>query len=189
MAPENRAEGFLPRHGNYEGLLSYRKAEIIYDLTYRFCARFLSKGDRTVDQMIQAARSGKQNIVEGSRAAITSKETELRLTNVARASLEELLVDYGDFLRTRKLPLWQKDSKEALFVRRLGSKKEGSYADFREFAESRPPEVVANIAVCLIHQANFLLDRFLARLEQDFVKEGGIRERMARARMQSRQKP
>ncbi len=189
MASANSSEGFLPKHGNYQGLKAYRKAEIIYDLTYRFCARFLSRGDRTVDQMVQAARSGKQNIVEGSRAARTSKETELKLTNVARASLDELLADYGDYLRTRRLQLWDKDSKEARFVRRLGAREQGTYEDYREFIETRPPEVVANIAVCLIHQANFLLDRLIARLEQDFLKEGGIRERMARARMRSRQNP
>src|SRR2546426_2598648 len=114
--------GFIPPHGNYRELLSYQKAEVVYDITYRFCQRFLSKGDRTIDQMIQAARSGKQNIAEGSKAAATSKETEIKLTNVARASLEELLIDYRDFLRVRDLPLWDKDSKEAQFVRKLSKK-------------------------------------------------------------------
>src|SRR5881227_2492211 len=104
--------GFIPPHGNYQQLLSYQKAEIVYDLTYRFCQRFLHKGDRTIDQMVQAARSGKQNIAEGSKAAGTSKETEIKLTNVARASLEELLVDYRYFLRVRDFPIWEKDSKE-----------------------------------------------------------------------------
>ena len=187
MAPTDSAGGFLPRHGNYAGLMAYQKAEVIYDLTHRFCTRFLSKGDRTIDQMVQAARSGKQNIAEGSKAAKTSKETELKLTNVARASLEELLIDYQDYLRVRRLSRWDKDSKEAHYVRRLGSKSEGTYEDYREFVETRPPEVVANIAICLIHQANYLLDRLIVRLEQDFIKEGGIRERMARARLQSRQ--
>src|SRR5437763_1447744 len=102
--------GFIPSHGNYRELLSYRKAEIVFDLTFRFCQRFLAKGDRTIDQMVQAARSGKQNIVEGSQASGTSKEMELKLTNVARASLEELLVDYQDFLRVRNLRSWEKDS-------------------------------------------------------------------------------
>src|ERR1700676_502048 len=115
------APGFIPAHGNYEELLSYQKAEVVYDLTYRFCQRFLSKGDRTIDQMVQAARSGIQNIAEGSKASGTSKEMEIKLTNVARASLEELLVDYRDFLRVRDLPLWQRDSREALFVRKLGN--------------------------------------------------------------------
>src|ERR687885_236897 len=105
--------GFIPPHGNYRELLSYQKAEVVYDLTYHFCRRFLSRGDRTIDQMVQAARSGKQNIAEGCQAAGTSKEMEIKLIGVARASLEELLADYRDFLRVRDLPLWAKDSKEA----------------------------------------------------------------------------
>ncbi|HWY85160.1 MAG TPA: four helix bundle suffix domain-containing protein [Gemmataceae bacterium] len=180
--------GFIPPHGNYQELLSYRKAEVVYDLTYRFCQRFLSKGDRTIDQMVQAARSGKQNIVEGSQASGTSKEMEIKLTNVARASLEELLVDYGDFLRVRDLRLWEKDSKEAKFVRRLGRKADESFETYREFCETRPAETVANIAICLVHQANYLLDRQIRRLEQDFVKEGGMRERMTKARLQYRKR-
>lgn len=179
--------GFIPPHGNYRELLSYQKAEVVYDITFRFCQRFLKKGDRTIDQMIQAARSGKQNISEGSKASGTSKETEIKLMNVARASLEELLNDYEDFLRVRDLPLWTKDSKEARYVRRLGNRSHVTYATFREFVETRPPEVVGNIAVCLIHQANYLLDQQIRRLEQDFVKEGGLRERMTRARLQHRQ--
>ena len=180
------APGFIPPHGNYQELLSYQKAEVVYDLTFRFCQRFLAKGDRTIDQMVQAARSGKQNIAEGSKAAGTSKETELKLTNVARASLEELLIDYRDFLRVRGLRLWDKDSKEARFVRRLGDRPHTTYEAYREFCDTRPAEVVANIAVCLIHQANYLLDRQIRRLEQDFLKDGGIRERMTRARLRSR---
>jgi four helix bundle suffix protein len=181
--------GFIPSHGDYRRLLSYQKAETVYDVTFRFCERFLRKGDRTIDQMVQAARSGKQNIAEGSHASGTSTETEIKLTNVARASLEELLLDYLDFLRVRDLKLWPKDSKEAKFVRKLGSKTPTTYELFREFCETRPPEVVANIAICLIHQTNFLLDQQIRRLEQDFVKKGGIRERMTRARQQQRKKP
>jgi four helix bundle suffix protein len=184
MAHANSSGGFLPPHGNYQELKSYRKAEIVFDLTHCFCTRFLSKGDRTVDQMVQAARSGKQNIVEGSKASRTSKETELKLANVARASLEELLVDYQDFLRVRKIAAWDKNSREAQYVRRLGAKVDGSYEDFRRFAETRPAGFVANIALCLIHQANYLLDQQIRHLEREFVNEGGIRERMARARRQ-----
>lgn len=117
-------DGFIPAHGNYQELLSYRKVEIVYDLTFRFCQRFLSKGDRTVDQMVQAARSGKQSIVEGTKASGTSKETEIKLLNVARASLEELLVDYQDFLRVRNHPAWEKASREAQYIRKLGSKQD-----------------------------------------------------------------
>src|ERR1041384_5998142 len=113
-------KGFIPPHGHYQELLSYQKAEVVYDITFRFCQRFLSRGDRTVDQMVQAARSGKQNILEGCKASGTSKETEIKLINVARARLEELLEDYRDFVRVRKQKLWDKNSREALFVRRLG---------------------------------------------------------------------
>jgi four helix bundle suffix protein len=178
---------FIPPHGNYQELLSYQKAEVIYDLTFRFCERFLKKSDRTIDQMVQAARSGKQNIVEGSKASGTSKEMEIKLTNVARASLEELLEDYRDFLRVRDLVIWDKDSKEAQYVRKLGAKPHMTYEAYREFCETRSAEVIANIAICLIHQANYLLDQQIRRLEQDFLKEGGIRERMTRARLQARE--
>jgi four helix bundle suffix protein len=183
---EPQEPGFIPPHGNYPELLSYQKAEVVYDVTYRFCQRFLSRGDRTIDQMVQAARSGKQNIAEGSKASATSKETEIKLTNVARASLEELLADYQDYLRVRDLRLWEKTSKEARFVRKLGSAPHVTYEAYREFCETRPAEVVANIAICLIHQANYLLARQIRRLEQDFIKEGGLRERMTRVRLQHR---
>lgn len=181
--------GFIPPHGHYQELLSYRKAEVVYDLTFRFCERFLKRGDRTIDQMVQAARSGKQNIVEGSKASGTSKEMEIKLTNVARASLEELLVDYQDFLRVRDLRLWDKDSKEAHYVRKLGKQAQVTYETYREFCETRSAEVVANIALCLIHQTNYLLDQQIRRLEQDFIKEGGLRERMTRVRLQHRNRP
>lgn len=176
----------LPPRGDYQTLLSYRKAEVVYQLTYRFCQRFLRRGDRTIDQMVQAARSGKQNIVEGSKAAVTSKEMEIKLTNVARASLEELLEDYRDFLKTRDLPIWDKDSKEARYVRKIGRNSEASYESYREFMDTRPAEVVANIAICLVNQANYLLDQQMKRLEKDFLKDGGLRERMTRARLQER---
>jgi four helix bundle suffix protein len=179
-------EGFLPAGGNYRELLSYRKAEVLYDFTHRFCERFLRKGDRTIDQMVQAARSGKQNIAEASKASVTSTETELKLTNVARASLEELLLDYEDFLRVRDQPIWAKDSREALYVRRLGRKRDESFESYRPFFEDRPPETLANIAICLLHQANYLLDHQIKRLEKDFVEKGGLRERMTRARLDHR---
>jgi four helix bundle suffix protein len=164
-------------------LLSFQKAEVAYDITFRFAHKYLARGDRTVDQMIQSARSGKKNILEGSKAAQTSKETEIKLTGVGRASLEELLDDYKDYLRARDLKMWDKDSKEALYVRRLGRKWPQTYELYRKFVETRPPEVIANIAICLIHQANYLIDQQMIRLEQDFLKEGGLRERMARARV------
>ncbi len=187
MAREKTPEGFLPLRRNYRELRSYREAEVVYDLTQVFCTRFLKRGDRTIDQMVQAARSGKQNIVEGAKAAKTSAEMELKLTGVARASLEELLIDYEDYLRTHRAVAWSKDSPEARYVRRLGSNPELKFDDIREFAETRPGPVVANIALCLIHQANYLLDQQLRRLEQDFLREGGLRERMTKARLRSRQ--
>jgi four helix bundle suffix protein len=133
--------------------------------------------------MIQAARSGKKNLLEGSKAALTSKETEIKLTNVGRASLEELLDDYRDYLRVREHREWDKNSREALYVRRLGRKTPQTYELYREFVETRPPETIANIAICLIHQANYLIDQQLRRLEKDFLEQGGLRERMTRARL------
>lgn len=194
-------DGFIPPHGHYKALLSYRKAEVIYDITFHFCRRFLRKPDRTIDQMIQAARSGKQNIVEGSAASGTSTEMEIKLIGVARASLEELLQDYQDYLRVRDLPLWPKDSREARFVRNLHrthgthgthdadappAPSAETYETYRAFVETRPAEVVANIAICLIHQASYLLDRQLRALEAGFLEKGGIRERMTRARLDVR---
>lgn len=177
---------FIPAHGGYQQLLSYRKSVIVYDATFHFCERFLHRRDRTVDQMVQAARSGKQNIVEASMASATSKEFEIKLTNVARASLEELLEDYRDYLRTRRLRIWEKDSREALFVRRLGTYSNVSYETYRTYVETRSNEVVANIVICLIHQTNYLLDQQIRQLEQAFLREGGLRERMSRARRHSR---
>ncbi len=170
--------GFIPPHGNYRQLFSYKKAEIVYDLTFRFCERFLKRGDRTIDQMVQAARSGKQNIAEGSKASLTSTETEIKLTNVARASLEEVLIDFEGYLRVRDLAKWDKDSKEALYIRKLGNEPD-TYETYREYCETRSAEVVANIATC---------DRQIRRLEQDFIKEGGLREKMTKARLDYRRK-
>ncbi len=180
------AESFIPKHGGYRNLLSYQRSEVVYDATVWFCGRYLERRDRTVDQMVQAARSGKQNIVEASMASGTSKETEIKLTNVARASLEELLVDFQDFLRTRGMALWDKDSREAVFVRKLGASKNTSYETYRTYIETRPPEVVANIIICLIHRTNYLLDQQIRQLEKAFVEEGGLRERMTRARLNER---
>jgi four helix bundle suffix protein len=185
-SPPDEPLGFLPKSGNYQDLLSYRKSEIVYDFTFRFCERFLNRGDRTVDQMVQAARSGKQNIVEGSKASKASTEMELKLTNVARASLEELLTDYKDYLRVRDLKTWDKNSKEALYVRKLGKMGNESYETYRTYMESRPPETLANIAICLIYQTNYLLDQQIRRLEKDFLKKGGLRENMTRARLSHR---
>ncbi|MEX1028286.1 MAG: four helix bundle suffix domain-containing protein [Candidatus Paceibacterota bacterium] len=176
----------IPPRGDYQTLLSFQKAEVVYDITFRFANKYLSRGDRTIDQMIQSARSGKQNILEGSKAGTTSKEMEIKLTNVGRASLEELLRDYRDYLRVRDLTLWDKDSKEAKFVRDLGRKTPQTFELYREFVETRPAEVIANIAICLIHQANYLIDQQLKTLEKEFIEQGGLRERMTRARLNYR---
>lgn len=179
-------ESFIPPHGGYRNLRAYPKTQIIYDATARFCDRFINPKSRTHDQMVQAARSGNKNIAEGSQISGTSKETELKLTNVARGSLEELLGDYEDYLRQNGHKLWDKNSKEALYVRKLGKKENLSYEDFREFIETRPAETVANILICLIHQANYLLHQQIRRLEKDFLEQGGLRERMTRARLAAR---
>jgi four helix bundle suffix protein len=181
--PSHSSHPIIPPRGDYKTLLSYQKAEVVYDITFRFAHKFLSKGDRTIDQMIQSARSGKQNLVEGSKAALTSKETEIKLTNVARASIGDLVADYRDYLRTRDLRIWDTACREAQYVRRMGRKIPQSYEDYRDLVETRPPEVVANIALCLLHQANYLIDQQLGRSEKDFLAQGGIRERKTRARL------
>ncbi len=179
-------QGFIPPHGGYQQLLSYRKAEIVYDATVYFCARFLDKRDRTYDQMIQAARSGKQNIVEGSMASATSKETEIQLTNVARASLEELLTDYRDFLRLRHLQEWPKDHPYAQRLRQLNRLPDATYETFRKGIENADPAICTNVIIGLIKVTSYLLHRQIRQLEQAFVKEGGLRERMTRVRLAHR---
>lgn len=179
-------DAVIPPHGGYEQLRAYQKSQIIYDATVRFCDRFIDRRSRTHDQMVQAARSGNKNIAEGSQVSGTSKEFELKLTNVARASLEELLGDYRDYLRQHGHVQWDKDSEQALYVRKLGSNPDSTYESYRTFIETRPAETVANILICLIHQANYLLDQLLRRQEQDFLEQGGLRERMTRARLAAR---
>ena len=169
-------------------MLSFKKSRIVYDATVYFCGRYIDKYSRTHDQMVQAARSGKQNILEGSQASGTSRETEIKLVNVARASLEELLEDYRDFLRVRGHRLWDKNSREALFVRKLGNGADASYETYRTYIETRPPEIVANIIICLIHQTNYLLDQLIRQLEKDFLEKGGLKENMFRARLEHRDK-
>lgn len=158
-------------------------AEIIYDATVKFCSRFVDKYSRTTDQMIQAARSGRQNIADASMASAVSKETEIKLIGVARASLEELLLDYQDYLRQHGLALWPKDDGRSLDVRNLGNSTDRSYKTYMSYIEQGSPEVSANTIICLIHQTNYLLDRQLRQLEQAFVKEGSLRERMLKARL------
>lgn len=181
-------DGFIPQHGGYEKLLSFKKAGIIYDGTVYFCKRFYPKDYRTTDQMVQAARSGKQNIAEASMASATSKETEIKLTNVARASLDELLNDYRDFLRTNKLKEWEKSHPYVVRLRELNKNPNGNYETFRKGIENKDPEICANVLLGLIKVANYLLTNQLKQLEKAFLKEGGLRERMTRARLQQRNK-
>jgi four helix bundle suffix protein len=177
---------FIPPHGGYEQLLSFKKARIVYDGTVWFCNHFLNKRDRTFDQMVQAARSGKQNIIEGSQASGTSKETEIKLTNVARASLEELLEDYRDFLRVRGLEEWPREHRLTTRLRQLNRQPSVSYDTFRKGIENPNPAISANVMIGLIKLTNYLLDRQIRQLESTFLAEGGLRERMTRARLQER---
>ena len=198
----------LRPHGGYRRLRSFQVAEIIYDATVAFCDRFVDKRSRTHDQMVQAARSGRQNIAEGSRASGTSSQTELRLVGVARASLDELLLDYEDFLRQRRLTIWSKDDPRSLKVRAIGQAGTASsdqsdpsdrsdpfhqppatpYSPYRSLVEAADPETAANTLICLIHQANYLLDRQLRQLEQQFIQGGGYSEQLAAARLEERRR-
>lgn len=168
---------------DYKKLLSYQRAEIVYLATYCFAERFLEKSDRTYDQMVQAARSGKQNIVEGAMASAGSKQSELFLTNVALASLGELLEDYLDYLKTRKLEIWDKESEKVRYVRELCRREDASYELYREFVETRPAETVANIVITLIYQTQVLLTRQIKSLEAKFLREGGVKEKMTKMRL------
>ena len=187
--------------GGYRKTASFQTATLIYDATYWFCEKFLDPRSRTVDQMVQAARSGRQNIAEGSRASATSSQTELRLVNVARASLEELLLDYEDYLRHRRLPQWLPDGPEASEVRavpRTFRKDPSDSSDLTDLSDQErwalyarwldhaDPAIRANATICLIHQANFLLDRQIAALETAFVEDGGYSEQLATERLRHR---
>lgn len=189
--------------GGYRTLRSFQIATLIYDSTYWFCERYLEPRSRMSDQMIQAARSGRQNIAEGSRASAASSQTELRLMNVARASLEELLLDYEDFLRHRRLPRWAPDSAEAAAVRKIGQTRrdrsdssdqpdpsnlsdEGRYALYAKWLDHVDPAIRANALICLINQANYLLDKQIEALEAQFIAEGGYSEQLAAARLAKR---
>ncbi|MDR3287006.1 MAG: four helix bundle suffix domain-containing protein [Prevotellaceae bacterium] len=180
--------GFIPKYGGYRNLLGYQKAEIIYDGTVYFTKRFYRKPDRTIDQMVQAARSGKQNIAEASMASATSKETEIKLTNVAKASLEELLIDYEDFLRTHKLPIWEKEHRLVVRFRELSRTPNATYQTYIKAIENESPEICANAMICLIKITNYLLAKQIQNLEKDFLENGGLRERMTKARIENRNK-
>ncbi|NEW82771.1 MAG: four helix bundle protein [Mariniphaga sp.] len=188
MDKQYNPDGFIPKHGGYEKLITYKKAEIIYDGTYYFTKKYFQLYDRTIDQMVQAARSGKQNIIEGSMASGTSKEMEIKLTNVARASLEELLADYKDFLRVRKLKQWDKNHKYYNPLTKLITKQDATYQTYQKGIESTDPEVSANVMIGLINLTSYLLSRQIKTLEKEFLNEGGLRERMSQARIDVRKK-
>ncbi|MCL2436160.1 MAG: four helix bundle suffix domain-containing protein [Lentimicrobiaceae bacterium] len=178
--------GFIPKHGGYRKLLCFQKAEIIYDGTCYFVEHFLQKSDRTTDQMVQAARSGKQNIAEGSMASAMSKQSEMFLTNVAKASLEELMLDYEDFLRIRKLAIWGKDHHLTKRFQTINRTANATYETYRKALENENPEICANAMLCLIHAVIVLIARLLQQQERDFLQNGGIKERMMQMRVEAK---
>ncbi len=183
---EKNSEGFIPKHGGYRNLITYQKSEIIYDGTVYFTKRAFKKYDRTIDQMIQAARSGKQNIVEASMASATSKEMEIKLTNAARASLEELKIDFEDFLRSNKKEIWGKDHRLTQRFRELNRTPNPTYDTYKRAIENEQLEICANSMICLINIVSYLLAQQIKSLEQAFLNEGGLSERMTKARIDKR---
>lgn len=178
---------FLKQKGNYKDLIAFQKATCIYDVTYYFAHKFFYRGDRTIDQMVQAARSGKQNIAEGCSAGTTSSETEIKLVNVAKASLQELLLDYEDYLRVNNLKQWPLNSKKNIEIRKMCyTNNDTSY--YKEIILKSDSETIANIAITLIHQVDVLLRKLIDSLQDSFIKEGGIREQMSKARMDYKRK-
>lgn len=199
----DRSPKRLRPSGGYRASASFQTATLIYDATYWFCEKFLDPRSRMVDQMVQAARSGRQNIAEGSRASAASSQTELRLLNTARASLEELLLDFEDYLRHRHLAQWAPDSPEARAVREVPARFKNDRSDqsdltdltdqerralYARWLEADEPAVRANAIICLIHQANYLLDQQIAALERQFIEQGGYSEQLAAARVAFRAK-
>ena len=196
---KNDNEHLIPPHGGYCKLVTYRLGNLIYDATAAFCEHFIDRKDRTFDQMVQAARSGVANIVEGSQASATSKKTELKLTNVAKASQEELLEDYRSFLRQRNLKIWDAQSVEAKIIRESRPEtlvqlrqlmahlvSDLSDASDRSDKNAIKQEVAANTMICLVNQETFLLGRQITRLAADFESQGGFTERLYRIRSEKR---
>ena len=178
-----KSQEFIRQKGNYEDLICYKKSVCIYDITYYFAHKYLQKGDRTIDQMIQAARSGKQNIVEGCAASTTSAESEIKLLNVAKASLHELLEDYKDYLRVRGLLLWDESNEKHKQARRVCAQ-HNETEFYNKAIKERSDETIANIAIILIRQADYLIKKYFDFIKQDFLEHGGIREEMTRGRKQ-----
>lgn len=178
---------FLSQRGNFRNLIAFQKSECIYDITVLFTRKYLVKGDRTIDQMVQAARSGKQNIAEGCSASTTSRETEIKLLNVAKASLQELLLDYEDYLRINRLNLWTVGNSRLDKLRAICANNNDS-AYYRELFDKCDGEMVCNLAITLIHQTDVFLRKLIDRAKTDFLQDGGIREQMTRARLDYRKK-
>ena len=173
-------------HGGYKKLIVYRKSDVVYEGTVTFCRRFLpAHGDRTVDQMTQAARSCKQNIAEGSSASGTSKETEIKLTNVARATLDELKEDYLDYLKSHGFAEWPRTGEKAVFARTF-AKEHNDWADWKEIFETRPAETLANLMLTICSQTSYMLGKMIEHQEADFKAYGGVLERMHAARTAAR---
>ena len=185
MNSQDVPKTFLPQHGHYRSLRVFQVTEMIYDITYYFTQHYLGKGDRTIDQMIQAARSGKQNIAEGNQAASTSSETEIKLTNVAKASLEELLDDYEDYLRVRDLQQWGNLHPRYEKMRNY-ARSEQIRKDYAKTIQKLNDEEIANLSITLIHQAIYMLHKLLITMQNRFVTEGGIKERMYQSRVNYR---
>ena len=199
---KNDNKHLIPPHGGYCKLVTYKLGNLIYDATAAFCEHFIDRKDRTYDQMVQAARSGVANIVEGSQASATSKKTELKLTNVAKASQEELLEDYRSFLRQRDLKIWDAQSVEAKIIREsrpetlaqlrqlmaclVSDLSDASDRSDKSGKNAIKQEVAANTMICLINQETFLLGRQIARLATDFETQGGFTERLYRIRSEKR---
>lgn len=176
---------FLDQRGDYHSLIAFKKAECIYDITYHFAHRFLKIGDRTIDQMVQAARSGKQNLAEGYIDGVTSMEMMIKLINVNRGSLHELCLDYEDYLRVRNLQQWSYEDPRCRQTRAFCRTHLDS-AVYREQIPSRSDETIANIAITLIHQEDVLLKGYIEWLKRKFLANGGFKEQMYRARTQYR---
>ncbi|MBQ9637607.1 MAG: four helix bundle suffix domain-containing protein [Prevotella sp.] len=180
-----RNNDFLPLQGKYEDLVVYKIARCLYAITYYFANTYLDKGDRTIDQMVQAARSGKQNIAEGSVDGSTSKEMEIKLMNVARGSMHELKADYEDYLMNRGLARWDKDDDRTKQTR-LYCRKHNEPEDYMDAIKQRSDETIANIALTLLHQYDQMMVKLIERIKERFLAEGGIKEEMFRARKERR---
>lgn len=181
-------ERILPPHGGYRNLKAFQMAEIVHDGTVAFCKRIYPHDRRMTDQMVQAARSGKQNIAEGNEVSATSSKSELLLIGVAKGSLEELLLDYQDYLRQNALQTWAKDDPKAAYIRKFATEPDRTYETYRTYIEQKTAETAANTMICLINQTTYLLGRVMLQLEEKFKNEGGFSERLYRVRTRARSK-